>query len=320
MEIDLKALRCFVMLADELNFSRAADRLNLTQPALSSQIRVLEAKLGLALFVRTTRRVALSEQGVALLPSARRMIEESQSLQRAVADLQGRPRRKLGLGAAFYTIDIPERVHLLEGFFAAHPSVALDVVPAWQRDLVEDLQNDRLDVALVIGLPVSRLQLAREVEIEPNVEILYPDDLPRMVLRREPVGLLVPRESALAALDVVPQAALAGLRVAMLGPHHGQAVIAPIRSVLDSAGATAVIPPEPHGIGVERFGRQFRIPAITLGWFGAGGPNDDMVRRPVEGLYLSTELALLRAPGTTTAEAALFWDDARSVLDQAQAI
>ena len=189
MDIDLKALRCFVMLADELNFSRAAERLHLTQPALSSQIRVLETRLALPLFIRTTRRVSLSESGTALLSAARRFVDESHTLQRAIADLQGKPRRKLGFGAAFYTIDIPERVRLLEAFFAAHPMVALDVIPAWQRDLVADLQNDRVDLALVIGLPVSRTQLAREVEIEPDVEILYPDDLPRMVLRREPVGL-----------------------------------------------------------------------------------------------------------------------------------
>jgi len=307
VEPDLKALRCFVVLAEELNFSRAAERLNLTQPALSSQIRVLEARLGLTLFDRTTRRVGLSESGGALLPAARRLIDESQRLQRAVAALQGRPRRKLGFGAAFYTIDIPERVQLLEGFFATHPDVAMDVVPAWQRELVDDLHHDRLDVALLIGLPVPRAQLAREVMAEPGVEILYPDDLPRLRLRSEPVGLLVPRESPLADFDTVPQAALAGLRIAMLGANHGQAIVTPIRHILETAGAIAVVPPEPHGIGVERYGRQFRIPAITLGWFGAGSATDDMVRRPIEGLYLSTELALVHAPGELTGDAATFW-------------
>ena len=307
MEPDLKALRCFVVLAEDLNFSRAAERLNLAQPALSSQIRVLEARLGLTLFDRTTRRVGLSANGVALLPAARRLIDESQRLQRAVATLQGRPRRKLGFGAAFYTIDIPERVQLLEGFFATHPDVAMDVVPAWQRDLLVELQHDRLDVALLIGLPLPRAQLAREIAAGPDVEILYPDDLPRLRLRSERVELLVPRESPLAAFDTVPQVALAGLRVAMLGSNHGQAVVAPIHHILETAGAIAVVPPEPHGIGVERYGRQFRIPAITLGWFGAGSAQDDMVRRPVEGLYLSTELALVHAPGELTGDAATFW-------------
>lgn len=314
MDLDLKSLRCFAVLAEELNFSRAAERLRLTQPALSSQIRGLEKRLGFTLFHRTTRRVGLSDEGAALLPGARRLIEESQRLQRVVADLRGAPRRKLRFGAAFYTIDIPERIRLLERFFALHPDIALDVIPAWQRDLVNDLQNDRADVAMVIGLAVSRAQLAREIATEPNVEILYPDDLPRMVLRREPVGLLVPRESPLAGFDVIPQAALAGLRIAMLGGHHGQAVVEPIRHILEIAAAVPIIPPEPHGIGVERYGRQFRIPAITLGWFGAGGAADDMVRRPIEGLYLATELALLHAPGEVSGDAAVFWADARGAI------
>lgn len=307
MDLDLRALNAFAVLAEELNFSRAAERLNLTQPALSSQIRVLEARLGFALFTRTTRRVALTDKGAALLPAARRVTEEAGRLRRAVAALQGRTRRKFGFGAAFYTIDIPERVALLESFFAAHPDVAMEVVPAWQRELVTELQDDRLDIALLIGLPLPRAQLATEIARDPAVEILYPDDLPRLRLRSERVALLVPRESPLAAHATIPQAALAGARIAMLGDVHGGAVVSPIRHILDAAGATTIVPPEPHGIGVERYGRQFRIPAVTLGWFGAGGAHDDMVCRPIEGLYLSTELALVHAPGALSGDAATFW-------------
>ena len=130
VDLDLKSLRCFVVLVEELNFSRAAERLRLTQPALSSQIRGLEQRLDFTLFHRTTRRVGLSDQGAALLPGARRLIEESQRLQRVVADLRGAPRRKLRFGAAFYTIDIPERIRLLEHFFERHPDIALDVISA----------------------------------------------------------------------------------------------------------------------------------------------------------------------------------------------
>lgn len=314
MELDVKPVRCFVVLADELSFSRAADALAMTQPALSSQIRSLEARLGFALFDRTTRRVALTTRGAALLAPARRLVEEAARLGRAAAELRGERPRKLSFGAAFYTIDIPERVRLLESFFAAHPDIPLEVVPAWQRDLVGDLQAGRIDLALLIGLPVPRGQLAREVAREPGVEILYPDDLPRMLLRRESVMLLVPRESPLAGHAVVPLAALAGARVAMLGDQHGQAVVEPIRRMLEAAGAEPLVPPEAHGIGVERYGRQFRLPAVTLGWFGAGGPGDDMVRRPVEGLDMATELALLHAPGEPTGDAAALWRHARAVL------
>jgi DNA-binding transcriptional LysR family regulator len=307
----LDKLRCFTAVAEDLHFSRAADRLHLTQPALSSQIRSLEARLGLMLFDRTTRQVALTPAGAALLPAARRLVEDGQRLAVLASELRGAPRRKLTLGAAFYTIDIPERVTLLESFFAEHPDVALDVSPAWQRELVVELQAGRLDLALLIGMPVPRAQLAHEIAAIATVEILYPDDLPRMVMRREQIGLLIPRESSLAALPEVPVSALAGMRVSMLGQNHGLAIVEPLRQWLAEAGAQPVVPPEPHGIGVERYGRQFRIPAVTLGWFGGGGPADDMVRRPLAGLALATELALLHAPGDAAGDAAIFWEHAR---------
>lgn len=309
---DLKALRCFLALAEELNFSRAAERVHLTQPAFSSQVRALEARLGFPLFERTTRRVAMTERAVSLLPAARRLVEEGRRFQILADELRGASQRKLSLGAAFYTIDIPERVALLEGFFERHAEVALEVVPAWQREVMQELEAGRMDLALLIGLPVPRAQLARELALEPAVEILYPDDLPRLLLRREPVGLLVPAESPLAEHAEIPPGLLQGQRIAMLGPAHGEFVIEPIRRALEGAGAILHVPPEPHGIGVERYGRQFRIPAVTLGWFGGGNPADDMVRRPVEGLQMATELALLHAAGAMRADAAIFWDYARN--------
>ena len=313
MDIDVKTLRCFAMLANELNFSRAADRMALTQPALSSQIRSLESRFGCQLFARTTRRVSLTDQGRALLPAAQKIIDENLNLQRVVDALLGNAHRKLRFGAAFYTIDIPERVRLVERFFSLHPDIALDVITAWQRDMVRNLQTDDLDLALVVGMAVSRATLAREVASEAGVEILYPEDVPRVVLRREAIELLVPRESSLATLQIVPRAALAGLRVAMIGPSHGRPLTNPIRQLFKSSGAELQVPSEQHGIGVERYARQFRIVAISLGWFGSGRARDDMVRVPVEGLSLQTDLVILRAPGNVTGSAAIFWEHAQDM-------
>lgn len=319
MDLDLKALRCFATLAEDLNFSRAAARLNLSQPALSSQIRALEKRVGLTLFQRTTRQVALSTEGAKLLPSVQRLIATSHGVQSVVDELRGGPQRKLSFGAAFYTIDIPERVRLLETFFREYPAVPLDVIPAWQRDLLEELQQGALDVALLIGLPVSRARMVRELSLDPNVETVFPDDLPRLVLRRERVELLVPAESPLARYDVIPQAALRGERIALLGPNHGQALIEPIRDMLDSAGASHMVPPEPHAIGVERYGRQFRIPAVSLGWFQTGAGDGDMVRLPIADFEHSTELSLVHAPGGLSDAAEAFWLHIVTLFDMADA-
>jgi DNA-binding transcriptional LysR family regulator len=73
-EIELRHFRCFVALADELHFSRAALRLGLTQPNLSQQIRALEHALDARLFDRTTTQVALTAAGDAFLPDARQLV------------------------------------------------------------------------------------------------------------------------------------------------------------------------------------------------------------------------------------------------------
>jgi hypothetical protein len=79
--MDLHRLRCFAVVAEELHFTRAADRLHVGQPALSRQIRKLEDELGTALFVRTSRRVELTEAGRELLREASTLLAEATALQ-----------------------------------------------------------------------------------------------------------------------------------------------------------------------------------------------------------------------------------------------
>lgn len=307
--IELRLLRAFVVLAEELNFGRAAERLHITQPALSAQIRQLEQKLGLALFVRSTRRVGLSAEGSGLLGPARTLLAESGRFGEAVEQVRGRPERRLIFGAALYTLGIPERQRLLEAFFEGHANIPLTVTPQWQRDMARALLHDEADLALMLGAPSPLAQW----EAEPSAEVMFPDTLPRLVLREERIGLLVPRESALADYEVIPPELLRDANIAMLGGAHGSPILGPVRAVLGAADAHMTVPPEPHGIGVERYGRQFRIPAVSLGWFNTGGPDDpDMVRRFIAGLDLKTELALVRSAGPTRPAAELFWQEARA--------
>jgi hypothetical protein len=87
----LNELHAFVVLADELHFGRAARRMGVTQPSLSEAIRRLEARLGVVLFERTSRRVGLSDAGALLLPGVRRVLADLADVQRAAA--MAAPRR-----------------------------------------------------------------------------------------------------------------------------------------------------------------------------------------------------------------------------------
>src|SRR5215213_5167069 len=106
MSCDPRLLRAFVVLADELHFARAADRLHVTQPALSQQIRRLESQLGVALFSRTRRTVALTEAGAAMLQpasSAVRAAREAEEVARAHArGEQGELRLGLSPGVHYF--------------------------------------------------------------------------------------------------------------------------------------------------------------------------------------------------------------------------
>jgi DNA-binding transcriptional LysR family regulator len=79
--LELRQLRYFIAVAEEMHFGKAALRLNMTQPPLSQAIQSLESFLGTALFIRTTRHTALTPAGIALLPEARRLLEQANSLR-----------------------------------------------------------------------------------------------------------------------------------------------------------------------------------------------------------------------------------------------
>lgn len=289
MDRDIRQIRCFVAIAHEGSFTRAAARLRMSQPTLSLQIKDLERRTGLSLLLRSTRRVELTPDGAALLPHAERLIQESNHLQLEVETLRKRGQGVLKLGAAFYTIDIPERIAIIEGFMAKQPTAHLDIQTRWQVEIMEAIGDHRLDLALVIGRCVEE----DAAPLMRRGELVIPSELKSITLRSERIELLVPKELPLSSHDAIPLEALTGVRVALLGNYHGEGVVGPMRNLLVAAKAIPVAPPEGNAVAVERYGRQFRIPAMTLGWFGKDPRLQDMVRKPIVGFETTTELRLV---------------------------
>lgn len=173
--MDLRQLRYFVTVAEELHFGRAAQRLAMTQPPLSQQIQALEEEIGVQLFVRTRRSVMLTPAGQQWLPEVRRVLADAAALPGLAQRLA---RGEVGsLALAFVsTADYGILPELLRHFRARHPEVQLQLREATSDVQLEALVEGTIDAGLVI-----RPQLA-----------VMPHGLSYLPLVREPLVLAVP--------------------------------------------------------------------------------------------------------------------------------
>lgn len=147
--MELRHLRYFVAVAEELHFSRAAERLHVTQPVVSEQIRKLEGELGVRLFDRT-RNVALTDAGAALLTEAYRVLRHAEAARQAARSASARPGLRIGYVATALPAGIPRAVRRL---VAAMPGLETTMEPGPALELVDAVRADELDVA-VVSLPV----------------------------------------------------------------------------------------------------------------------------------------------------------------------
>jgi DNA-binding transcriptional LysR family regulator len=186
---ELRHLRYFIAVAEELNFSRAAKRLHMAQPPLSVAIRQLEQEIGTSLFYRSSREVRLTEAGTALLAGARRTLAEADAAvsaaQRAAAGEVGSLRVGYNWSAHFETLPALGRA-----FKEHHPDVEL---------LTEEMRPNRIPAAL------------RSATIDVAVA-LYPDvvgELSYLPIRRERVVAVLSSSHRLAHEEAISLEALA---------------------------------------------------------------------------------------------------------------
>ncbi len=200
--MELRHLRYFVAVAEELHFGRAAQRLHITQPPLSQQIQLLERELGVKLFVRG-RKIQLTEAGRVFLDEARRTIE--------VAERAARAARAAGAGAAtrlrigYPTATLFELVPAaLRTFTKRCPDVGVEAVAGHAGGLLSALCDDQLDVAfLTMNRHDSEVVCCKLVHREPLL-LAIPEDHP--LARQGAVALRDLAEEPMILLPHAPDA------------------------------------------------------------------------------------------------------------------
>jgi len=169
--MELRHLRYFVAVAEELNFSRAAERLHMAQPPLSAAIRQLEQELGAELLLRTTREVRLTEAGATFLEGARRTLAEldraPSDAQRAAAGDLGSLRVGFSWNARFETLPAIGRA-----FRLSHPDVSLLTEEMWNARMLPALRSGVIDAAVSLCPEVTGKFSYVRVRSEPVIALL----------------------------------------------------------------------------------------------------------------------------------------------------
>ncbi|MGW1864865.1 LysR family transcriptional regulator [Streptomyces mauvecolor] len=147
--MQFQQLTYFVAVAETRHFTRAAERVHVSQPSLSQQIKALENELGAELFSRARGNIALTDAGEALLPLARRILADADTARIEVQELAQLRRGRVRLGAtpSLCTGLLPD---VLRAFHDRHPGIQLLIEEGGSHDLVRELARGALDLALIV--------------------------------------------------------------------------------------------------------------------------------------------------------------------------
>ena len=202
---DLRRIRCFIAVAEELHFGKAAARLHLSQPPLSQHIKALEAELGVQLLERDRRSVRLTAAGQAYLQHAYlalQAVENAASAARLAATGEYGELRIGHSPSALYVDKVLQAVTL---YRKLHPAVEIRLQEGTMRSCVADIEAGKLDTAFVRGpLPASPVSVVRWSKQR------------KRLISREPLLLALPKSHALARHEAVALKDLQGERFVAL--------------------------------------------------------------------------------------------------------
>lgn len=276
--MEIRQLKAFLAIAEAKTFTAGARQVNITQAAISMQIRQLEDEVGLTLFTRTPRRVIITEAGEYLLQRARRILREHDSALAEIAELAGAEHGRLRIGSAsamFATTQLPQILEKLKGKF---PSAEITVNSGTSHALAEKIMHGEIDIAFV-SLPVENSSI--------QTDLLFTDEIVAIAHPKHP----------LAAEKFISAATLAGEHL-ILGEKGGNT-----RRMIDDFFSTANVRPNV----VMELSRQEAINKMVENQMGvgiAGAKNvapeireKRLVSWMIEGAEIKWDLGLARLRG-----------------------
>ena len=215
----LRQLQCFVTVAEELHFRRAAQRLHMTQPPLTQRIQAMERDLGVELFKRTGHRVELTEAGRLLVKEARATLTQAERLRELAHRAERGEAGRIRLGITISVPFMPSFTRAIRSFQDDYPGVAVDLALVNSGQALEGLRQRKLDIGLIRSFSAP-----------------LPPDWQQTIVERDRLMLVLPSGHPLAKSERVPLSAVADENFLLFPREHGTALYGQIMDVWTRAG------------------------------------------------------------------------------------
>jgi DNA-binding transcriptional LysR family regulator len=286
LNLNLERILRFVVVAEQLSFTRAAAILGMDQPWLSRQVIQLEEQLGFLLFDRTRARIELTPDGQEFFQTALEIVGPARRLREKAAELNRRNQDALRIGVAYSTFQLQARSQLLERYAEIRPKVRLELSSCeYSDEVVDKLRAGELDFGIVVG-PIT----ASEVDACELDVIDY--------------ALAVPAEDPLAQQPDVELAALRGRRIAVAVKDIDSPRYRFAYSWIAEVGATAV-----RALDGRRFifdvAQKERL--FVVCYASADDAPEGFVMRPIRGPHPRPHLMLGRNKRTLSSAGERLW-------------
>ena len=236
MTLDISTLKVVLAVADSASYTRAAQKLGITQPAVSRRVVALEQELRTKLFRRDGHRFLPTEAGMSVCDHARRIVSLVDALPTSVQEIAGHPSGTLALGvpSALGEILLPR---LVRTYKATYPNVFLRVEQGYAGDLFDMLAANQVEVAILYGKPVTSM-----IELTPLIDLELGLVYPKGWKKAAPNGRPMPAQISLADVAALP----------VIAPSASQSMRVVIEDACRSAGVRLDIAMECNGLALSK--------------------------------------------------------------------